>query len=81
MRKVWIGRKCPLAMGRRWSCNINRMHYLMDRQHSWTQIFRRALTRPFMIFGREFIAQLLGMYMAFAYGTFYRPFTLFLVFY
>ena len=28
-----------------------------------------------MIFGREFIAQLLGVYMAFVYGVYYRQFT------
>ncbi|KAG5734269.1 hypothetical protein E4T56_gene20574 [Termitomyces sp. T112] len=40
-------------------------------QRSWTAIFRKALTRPFLIFFREKIAQLLGVYMAFIYGLFY----------
>ncbi|KAG5641468.1 hypothetical protein DXG03_005131, partial [Asterophora parasitica] len=38
---------------------------------SWTQIFQKALTRPFVLFAREKIAQLLGIYMAFIYGLFY----------
>ncbi|RDB16595.1 Efflux pump vrtL [Hypsizygus marmoreus] len=40
-------------------------------ERSWSQIFSKALTRPFLIFGRESIAQLLGIYMAFIYGVFY----------
>ncbi|KAG6910336.1 hypothetical protein DXG01_011404 [Tephrocybe rancida] len=45
--------------------------YEKEGQRSWSQIFRRALTRPFMIFGHEHIAQLLGIYVAFVYGLFY----------
>ncbi|RDB16631.1 Efflux pump vrtL [Hypsizygus marmoreus] len=40
-------------------------------ERSWSQILSKALTRPFLIFGREFIVQLLGIYMAFVYGVFY----------
>jgi hypothetical protein len=39
---------------------------------SWKTIFRNALTRPFAIFLYEPIIQLLGVYMAFIYGIFYR---------
>lgn len=39
---------------------------------SWKHIFRKALTRPFAIFAHEPIIQVLGVYMAFVYGVFYR---------
>ncbi|KIK63474.1 hypothetical protein GYMLUDRAFT_41145 [Collybiopsis luxurians FD-317 M1] len=35
------------------------------------EIFKKSLTRPFMIFAREPIAQVIGLYMAFVYGVFY----------
>ncbi|EIN05407.1 MFS general substrate transporter [Punctularia strigosozonata HHB-11173 SS5] len=38
---------------------------------TWKVIFQRALTRPFLLFAREPIIQLLGVYMAFIYGTLY----------
>ncbi|KAG6865934.1 hypothetical protein C0991_010435 [Blastosporella zonata] len=40
-------------------------------KRSWSDIFSKALTRPFLIFAQEHIAQLLGLYMAFVYGLFY----------
>uniref|UniRef100_A0A0W0G651 Putative MFS polyamine transporter n=1 Tax=Moniliophthora roreri TaxID=221103 RepID=A0A0W0G651_MONRR len=42
---------------------------LIDR--SWQSIISKALTRPFILFAREPILQLLGSYMAFMYGVFY----------
>ncbi|KAG6816603.1 hypothetical protein H0H87_004695 [Tephrocybe sp. NHM501043] len=42
-----------------------------EGDRSWNYIFGKALTRPFLIFGQEHIAQLLGVYMAFIYGIFY----------
>ncbi|KAG6910339.1 hypothetical protein DXG01_011407 [Tephrocybe rancida] len=45
--------------------------YEKEGERSWSQIFSKALIRPFMIFGQEHIAQLLGIYMAFVYGLFY----------
>lgn len=38
---------------------------------SWRSIFSKALIRPFKLFFREPIIQLLGIYMAFIYGTLY----------
>ncbi|THU87858.1 MFS polyamine transporter [Dendrothele bispora CBS 962.96] len=38
---------------------------------TWKKIFSKALTRPFMIFTREPIAQVIGFYIAFVYGVFY----------
>ncbi|KAE9404127.1 MFS polyamine transporter [Gymnopus androsaceus JB14] len=38
---------------------------------NWKYIVKTALTRPFMLFFREPILQLLGVYMAFIYGIFY----------
>lgn len=37
----------------------------------WRSIFSKALIRPFKLFFREPIIQLLGIYMAFIYGTLY----------
>lgn len=42
--------------------------------HSWTQIFSKALTRPFALFAHEPIVQLLGLYLAFIYGLYYCAF-------
>ncbi|THU93514.1 MFS polyamine transporter [Dendrothele bispora CBS 962.96] len=38
---------------------------------SWQTIFSKALTRPFLLFAREPILQLLGAYMSLIYGVFY----------
>ena len=38
----------------------------------WKTIFSIALTRPFLLFAQEPIIQILGIYMAFLYGLFYR---------
>ncbi|EGN92983.1 hypothetical protein SERLA73DRAFT_190368 [Serpula lacrymans var. lacrymans S7.3] len=38
---------------------------------SWQSIFKKALTRPFLLFAREPIVQLLGIYMAYLYGNLY----------
>ncbi|KAJ4478953.1 MFS polyamine transporter [Lentinula aciculospora] len=42
-----------------------------DESRNWVYIVRIALTRPFVMFFREPILQLLGVYMAFIYGIFY----------
>jgi hypothetical protein len=36
---------------------------------------KTALTRPFVLFINEPIVQVLGLYMAFIYGVFYRAFS------
>ncbi|KAF8917458.1 MFS polyamine transporter [Mucidula mucida] len=38
---------------------------------TWQHIFSKALIRPFAIFVREPIIQIVGLYMAFIYGVFY----------
>lgn len=47
---------------------------LMPIHRSWSQTFSKTLTRPFALFAREPIAQLLGLYIALVYGIFYRAF-------
>ncbi|KZP33608.1 MFS general substrate transporter [Athelia psychrophila] len=47
-----------------------RTRYQTDDRH-WKRIFAKALVRPFAIFAREPIVQLLGIYMAFIYGLLY----------
>ncbi|THU87853.1 MFS polyamine transporter [Dendrothele bispora CBS 962.96] len=42
-----------------------------SEDRTWKKIFSKALTRPFMIFTREPIAQVIGFYIAFVYGVFY----------
>ena len=49
---------------------IRHVHLLMVFR--WSNIVRKALIRPFMLFLREPIIQLLGCHMAFVYGTLYR---------
>ncbi|THV00271.1 MFS polyamine transporter [Dendrothele bispora CBS 962.96] len=45
---------------------------VFDGEHrSWRAIFSKALTRPFVLFVKEPIAQVIGLYMAFVYGIFY----------
>lgn len=44
---------------------------MLNRFFSWKVIFKKALTRPFALFAHEPIIQLLGLYMAFIYGTLY----------
>jgi hypothetical protein len=39
---------------------------------SWQRIMMTALTRPFVLFYNEPIVQVLGIYMAFIYGLYYR---------
>jgi len=39
---------------------------------SWQAIMTKALVRPFAFFVQEPIIQLLGVYMAYIYGTLYR---------
>jgi hypothetical protein len=47
---------------------VERGTVLIDIEYnSWQQIFARALVRPFAMFFREPIIQLLGLYMAFVY--------------
>ncbi|KDR79428.1 hypothetical protein GALMADRAFT_117698 [Galerina marginata CBS 339.88] len=50
---------------------IVRTVYESQEVRSWQNIFARALTRPFQLFAREAIVQILGIYMAFIYGIFY----------
>ncbi|KAG6878232.1 hypothetical protein C0993_010354 [Termitomyces sp. T159_Od127] len=45
--------------------------YEVSGKPSWSEIIRKALTRPFFIFSQEHIVQLLGTYMAFIYGLMY----------
>ncbi|KAF5353739.1 hypothetical protein D9758_008632 [Tetrapyrgos nigripes] len=46
-----------------------------DSDHrTWQSIFSKALTRPFTLFAREPIAQIIGVYIAFVYGIFYCGF-------
>ena len=59
------------------TCQSNEKLVLNRSFTSWATIFRKALTRPFLIFYQEQIAQLLGVYMAFIYGLFYSTFSLF----
>ncbi|KAG2067617.1 MFS general substrate transporter [Suillus decipiens] len=42
-----------------------------DQDRSWRSIMTKSLTRPFVLFAREPILQLLGVYMAYLYGTLY----------
>ncbi|KAJ7160189.1 MFS polyamine transporter [Mycena filopes] len=42
-----------------------------NEDRSWRRIIITSLTRPFALFFREPIVQLLGIYMAFVYGLFY----------
>ncbi|TDL17023.1 MFS polyamine transporter [Rickenella mellea] len=44
--------------------------YQSDERH-WKRIFAKSLIRPFALFAREPIIQLLGVYMAFIYGLIY----------
>ena len=46
--------------------------YFIPRDSRWKRIFAKALTRPFQLFAQESIIQILGIYMAFLYGLFYR---------
>ncbi|PPQ78471.1 hypothetical protein CVT25_011866 [Psilocybe cyanescens] len=45
--------------------------YDLNNDRSWKAIFRKALTRPFLLFVKEPIIQVIGIYMAFVYGIFY----------
>lgn len=47
-----------------------RTPFQSDDRH-WKRIFAKALIRPFALFVREPIVQLLGIYMAFIYGILY----------
>ncbi|KAF8823587.1 hypothetical protein HHX47_DHR10000313 [Lentinula edodes] len=46
--------------------------YSNQEGRTMKEIFQRSLTRPFVLFFREPIAQVIGLYMAFVYGVFYR---------
>ncbi|KAI0686159.1 MFS polyamine transporter [Earliella scabrosa] len=50
-------------------CEVRTIFDGADRE--WQIVVRRALTRPFVLFFREPIIQLLGLYMALAYGVLY----------
>ncbi len=47
-------------------------HPLLLTTRRWQSIMTKSLTRPFMLFFSEPILQVLGVYMAFIYGVFYR---------
>lgn len=47
-----------------------RTKFQTDDRH-WKRIFAKTLFRPFALFAREPIAQLMGVYMAFVYGLLY----------
>ncbi|KAH7912686.1 major facilitator superfamily domain-containing protein [Hygrophoropsis aurantiaca] len=42
-----------------------------SQDRTWQQIMRKSLIRPFALFAHEPIVQLLGVYMAYLYGTLY----------
>ncbi|TFK67773.1 MFS polyamine transporter [Pluteus cervinus] len=64
------------SMGPEKAAELN-VHTVFDKQdnRSRSAIFARNLIRPFAMFGREPIIQLLGLYMAFIYGIFYLSLT------
>jgi hypothetical protein len=43
-----------------------------DDLYSWRTLITKSLSRPFALFVHEPIVQLLGVYMAYLYGTLYR---------
>ena len=53
--------------------NVREVRTVFDgADRHWKRIVAKALVRPFALFVREPIVQLLGVYMAFVYGTLYR---------
>jgi len=40
-------------------------------KYSWRTIMKKSLSRPFVLFAHEPIVQLLGIYMAYLYGSLY----------
>lgn len=42
-----------------------------NADHTWKHILAKGLVRPFALFVREPILQLLGVYMAFSFGLLY----------
>jgi hypothetical protein len=48
--------------------------HFLRAEPRWKNIFAKALIRPFRLFAQETIIQVLGIYMAFIYGLFYRLF-------
>ena len=52
--------------------NIREVRTIFDGPgREWHTIVAKALIRPFALFFREPIVQMLGVYMAFVYGTMY----------
>ncbi|TBU32694.1 MFS polyamine transporter [Dichomitus squalens] len=52
--------------------NVREVRTVFDNtDRHWKKIVAKALVRPFALFAREPIVQLLGIYMAFIYGTLY----------
>ncbi|KAJ3994602.1 MFS polyamine transporter [Lentinula boryana] len=45
--------------------------YSNQEGRTMKEIIQKSLTRPFTLFAREPIAQIIGLYMAFVYGVFY----------
>ncbi|KAJ3980600.1 MFS polyamine transporter [Lentinula detonsa] len=45
--------------------------YSNQEGRTMKEIIQKSLTRPFALFAREPIAQIIGLYMAFVYGVFY----------
>lgn len=48
-----------------------------DSSLRWKRIFAKAIFRPFALFAREPIIQLLGVYMAFVYVPSFLPYNFF----
>lgn len=51
--------------------------YLTNSSLRWKRIFAKAIFRPFALFAREPIIQLLGVYMAFVYLPSFLPINIF----
>ncbi|KAJ8082377.1 hypothetical protein PM082_008232 [Marasmius tenuissimus] len=52
--------------------HVKKVRTIYDGEHRrWRAIFAKAMTRPFALFAREPIAQVIGLYMAYIYGIFY----------
>ncbi|EJC99411.1 MFS polyamine transporter [Fomitiporia mediterranea MF3/22] len=55
------------------ACNIMTPFQGSDR--TWQHVFKKAIIRPFALFVREPIIQLMGLYMTFVYGLIYLVIT------
>ncbi|KAJ7339843.1 major facilitator superfamily domain-containing protein, partial [Mycena albidolilacea] len=68
------GRNLPARIARTSCLATHPSVPLLNITHSWQRIMKIALTRPFVLFINEPIVQVLGLYMAFIYGLFYRTY-------